>query len=466
VKRETNDEADTVAEALRLQGKGLGYRAIADAIGQSRHWVRHRLMLAGMKDRATAPVVIEPPALSRYDAACRALAEAKSLHEVMEIADKSTALKEYYRRAKDRTAEAHMAELRVLAERRWGQMFGELKAAGLVAKAAPGNQYTGPVLQENRSIVTLAYLGADKKFSVRAQRLASISDRALQAQLAGWRTRIERGAGRVTTDILKAHQQEQRRAAHAVSTFGGGSVDDLHRLAASGFRAATILADPPWKFITHSKRGEGRSANQHYRTDTLELIKALPAAQLAAPHAALFMWMVDWCPDAALEVIKAWGFEHKTTAFTWAKQHESGEGWHMGQGYWTRANPEACWLATRGNPKRLYADVRQLIVAPVMEHSRKPDEAHDRIERLTEGPYLELYARRERRAWMTWGDEIAFKVPHAISGDPKSGDIKEPCVSSDPPGFVSAPLFIEHDGLTLPAFLQRGHPECVVGGGK
>jgi MT-A70/Helix-turn-helix domain len=94
----------------------------------------------------------------------------------------------------------------------------------------------------------------------------------------------------------------------------------------------------------------------------------------------------------------------------------------MGNGYWTRANPEDCWLCTRGNPKRLYEDVRQLIVAPVMEHSRKPDEVYERIERLVEGPYLELYARRERPGWVSWGAELPFKMP-LPPHDPETGEI-------------------------------------------
>jgi N6-adenosine-specific RNA methylase IME4 len=79
----------------------------------------------------------------------------------------------------------------------------------------------------------------------------------------------------------------------------------------------------------------------------------------------------------------------------------------MGQGYWTRSNPEDCWLATRGAPKRMDAGVRQLVVAPVMEHSRKPDLYAD-IERLVQGPYLELYARRPWDGWTSWGNELAF----------------------------------------------------------
>jgi N6-adenosine-specific RNA methylase IME4 len=77
-----------------------------------------------------------------------------------------------------------------------------------------------------------------------------------------------------------------------------------------------------------------------------------------------------------------------------------------GLGYWTRANSEPCLLATRGNPKRINADVRQAIIEPRREHSRKPDCIHERIERLVTGPYLELFARARRRGWHAWGNEL------------------------------------------------------------
>ena len=171
---------------------------------------------------------------------------------------------------------------------------------------------------------------------------------------------------------------------------------------------------------------------------------ALPVADLAAPDCVLFMWMVDWCPQDALDLIDAWGFEHKTTAFTWAKENQSGEGWFMGQGYWTRANPEDCWLATRGHPKRLHADVRQLITARVAEHSRKPDEIYERIERLVDGPYLELYARRERPGWMTWGNELPFLL----------ADDAVPQKLIAPRRVAAAPVVDEV--IDLPNVLRRG----------
>jgi len=103
-------------------------------------------------------------------------------------------------------------------------------------------------------------------------------------------------------------------------------------------------------------------------------------------------------------------FTYKTCAFCWLKADPyrlfaDDKTPFAGMGYWTRANSEPCLLATRGKPKRLHKDVRQGIIAPRREHSRKPEEVHGRIERLVGGPYLELFARAPRKDWMTWGNQ-------------------------------------------------------------
>jgi N6-adenosine-specific RNA methylase IME4 len=114
----------------------------------------------------------------------------------------------------------------------------------------------------------------------------------------------------------------------------------------------------------------------------------------------------------ALELVTAWGFTYKTIAFYWAKLNRShAEGkftqrdFFTGMGYWTRANPEQCILATRGRPVRRSMSVRKLIISPRREHSRKPDEAYERIEQLVPGPYLDLFGRASRPNWTTWGDQ-------------------------------------------------------------
>src|SRR5262249_22708947 len=140
--------------------------------------------------------------------------------------------------------------------------------------------------------------------------------------------------------IAKTARLAPQREAYAARVAEGCTVDDLHGLADRGPRVGAIMADPPWKYLTRSEKGKGRSASQHYGTEAFEQIKALPVPRLAANDCVLFLWIVDWFPpQLVLELIAAWGFEHKTTAFTWAKQNRSGEGWHLGQGYWTRANP-------------------------------------------------------------------------------------------------------------------------------
>jgi N6-adenosine-specific RNA methylase IME4 len=106
------------------------------------------------------------------------------------------------------------------------------------------------------------------------------------------------------------------------------------------------------------------------------------------------------------EVIEAWGFRYTSLAFDWVKLTPSGEGLHWGNGYGTRQNPEPCLLAKIGKPLRLDKGVHSVIMAPVRAHSEKPDEAYARMQKLFGGPYLELFARKERLGWKTWGDEI------------------------------------------------------------
>ena len=167
-----------------------------------------------------------------------------------------------------------------------------------------------------------------------------------------------------------------------------------------------IYADPPWHFRSYSKKGEGRNATQHYDCMSISDICNLPVSDLADDNCTLLMWAVDPMLPEALEVIKAWGFKYKTVGFTWAKQNKNDLGMFTGLGYWTRANPEMCLLATKGKPKRISKSVRQLVIDKRQEHSRKPDVLYDRIEQLLDGPNVELFARRERKGWDSWGNQI------------------------------------------------------------
>jgi N6-adenosine-specific RNA methylase IME4 len=172
-----------------------------------------------------------------------------------------------------------------------------------------------------------------------------------------------------------------------------------------------ILADPPWHFETWGEGGN-RNVTSKYQTMQLEEMAALPVGELAAPDCILFMWAVWPKLFEAIDLFKAWGFAYKTCGFCWIKADDRQSDFftdsvpvQVGMGYWTRANSEPCLLGTIGKPQRLSMGVRQGIVEPRREHSRKPDCVHGRIERLVAGPYLELFARAPRPGWTVWGNE-------------------------------------------------------------
>ncbi len=179
-----------------------------------------------------------------------------------------------------------------------------------------------------------------------------------------------------------------------------------------------IYADPPWQFETWSHRGQGKGASQHYDCMSMKDLYALPVAELAADDAVLFLWVVQPQLPEAMRLLEAWGFKFKTVAFCWVKMRM---GWdprqfsfmselapRLGLGYHTRSGMEQCWLAVRGEGyERQAMDVEQVLHAPLRDHSRKPLEIAERIERLTgDVSRIELFARGQRRpGWTTWGAE-------------------------------------------------------------
>lgn len=167
-----------------------------------------------------------------------------------------------------------------------------------------------------------------------------------------------------------------------------------------------ILADPPWTFKNWSKKGQKKSAQSHYDCMDIDDICRLPVTFAAADDCALFMWCTWPTIFQAEKVIKAWGFTYKGLAWEWIKYNPITKKYAFGTGYGTRKNLEPCLLATRGKPKRLNASVRDFIMAPKREHSRKPDEQYSNCEKLFDGPYLELFARQSYEGWDCWGNQI------------------------------------------------------------
>lgn len=137
----------------------------------------------------------------------------------------------------------------------------------------------------------------------------------------------------------------------------------------------------------------------------------LPVKDLAADDCVLFMWVTMPKLDECFEIIKAWGFDYKTCAFTWVKRNKVSPTWFFGMGRWTRANAEVCLLATKGKPKRISASVSQIIDEPIEHHSKKPDIVRDKIvELIGDLPRVELFARSKASGWHSWGNEIESDI--------------------------------------------------------
>lgn len=184
-----------------------------------------------------------------------------------------------------------------------------------------------------------------------------------------------------------------------------------------------IMADPPWYFRSYAavpNHHSSRAVERHYRTMRLDEITAMPVKKIAAKDSHLFLWTTGPMLEKTFAVAKAWGYRYSGSGFVWVKLIPRAgkaqrslmtiEEWlgmlHTGLGFTTRKNAEFCLLFRRGNARRLAKNVHEIIISAVREHSRKPDEAFDRVRRYCAGPYLELFSREERPGWTTWGNQV------------------------------------------------------------
>jgi len=188
----------------------------------------------------------------------------------------------------------------------------------------------------------------------------------------------------------------------------GCRVEDLEGLVADGKRYGVISADMPWEFESWSDKGKSRNPDQQYGTLTLEEIRALPVADLAAENCVLLLWVVGWIAPADIQAVgEAYGFTYSSRAYDWVKTTKDGDGFPISGGAWTRGGAEDVWLFTKGAPARRSKGERQVIWWPRGEHSEKPGTFYESARRLADGPYLALFERQIRPGWTCFGNEIS-----------------------------------------------------------
>ena len=177
----------------------------------------------------------------------------------------------------------------------------------------------------------------------------------------------------------------------------------------AGERFATVLADPPWRFLNRT----GKVAPEHRRLsryDTMDAkeIAALPVADVAADRSHCYLWVPNALLAEGLVVLEQWGFTYKSM-LVWHKVRKDGGSDGRGVGFYFRNVTEPVLFGVRGSMRTLDPGRRQvnLVATRKREHSRKPEEIYDVIEACSPGPYVELFARYPRLGWTQWGAEAA-----------------------------------------------------------
>ncbi|WP_169453489.1 MT-A70 family methyltransferase [Pleomorphomonas oryzae] len=276
------------------------------------------------------------------------------------------------------------------------------------------------------SDLTDAVQRGDLKVSVAAQlaRLTAEEQREVLAQHAD-----RRALSGIARDLRAIRQKEKaERRIEREQQLGA------KQCALPDKRYGVIIADPEWKYLAWSaETGSDRSPDNHYPCSDLDDIKARPVGDIAADDCALFLWVTTPFLDAGFEVMKAWGFDYKSS-IVWGKLRE-GDG--RGTGYWFLGEHETVLFGTRGKvpapiPGQQFPS---FFLAPVGEHSAKPDKVHEIAEAYFPNlPKIELNARRKRVGWDGWGNEADggedekgqnSAAADRLNGDGKGGDAGE-----------------------------------------
>lgn len=346
-----------------------------------------------------------------YSEGRRELARPIDPEAVTGARDRAAAAEQVVRRAlRDRDerlyAQNLLAELRLRQERWLGAwLAAHVNHAGGGDRRSPGREGTA---------VRDLPAGVTKNQSALFQRLAAVPESAFERYLSD-----ARDARReiTTAGALRFVRPASPATPAARPPAGAGPAEacttaDLSDLVRAGTRFGTVYADPPWEYDNTATRG---AAADHYPTLSVDALAALPVGELAAPNAHLHLWTTNAFLFECPRLLAAWGFAYKGV-FVWAKPS-------VGLGNYWRVAHEFLVLGVRGDcPFRDHA-ARSWGEFARGRHSEKPAEVRALVERVSPGPYLELFGRRPVPGWVVWGDEVPRD---ALAGAGESDSIGPP----------------------------------------
>ena len=330
-------------------------------------------------------------ALTRYDAAKAALAEARRIDDVKEVRDKALAMQIYARQARDSELIDHATDLRLRAERRAGELLREMAEKG--ERATPGDNQHGGSRPAQPPAPTLDDLGITKTQSSRWQKLATLDDDDFEQ-----RTALAKKQALASVEMTAAERTAEKQARRQTREADLGA----RQMALPEKRYGVILADPEWRFEPWSRdSGMDRAADNHYPTSPIDAIVARDVAKIAADDCVLFLWATAPMLPEGLAVVSGWGFRY-VSHFVWNKDR-------IGTGYWSRNKHELLLIGVRGDvpAPAMGTQWASVIDAPLGVHSAKPECFLELIETYYPTlPKIELNRRGPARpGWDAWGNE-------------------------------------------------------------
>lgn len=400
--------ADIVAQIAELAAEGLTEYAIHKRLGIKRHQARKGID-AYLKGKASQALTIIPPqaaVLELYDAACRALAEASAIEDVMPLLDQIEHVKLHAKKVRDRLLMADALAFQQKAERKLGQVI--VAAREISGHFVQGHRSSKSSDEELLPRATLAEVGVDRKLSSRAQKLAQQDDATFKESVESLRERVIAGAAKVV-DREAAQAEKGDRRAEREHILGA------KQQALPQQKFGVIVADPEWRFEPWSRKtGMDRAADNHYPTSCTEVIASRDVKSIAADDCVLFLWATVPMLPHALLVMEAWGFDYRSHCI-WSKRRDGNEfgmavsAPAVGTGYWFRNCHELLLVGVKGKIPAPAPGTQEIsiIEGHIREHSRKPDYFLEIIERLFPTlPKIELNRRGPARpGWIAWGNE-------------------------------------------------------------
>jgi len=328
--------------------------------------------------------------LANLNRASAALACAEIPQQAVEIADVAEAARVYAKRVGASLPVINRAtSIKLMAERKAGEIL-----AGMENISKGGDRKSS----DTRSLgSSLSDMGITKKQSSRWQRAATVPEKAFQEYVD---SADVLGKEISTSGLLKLANAHAPKNGARQPERTDGTCTELQELIDAGMRFGTIYADPPWRY---NNQGTRASTDNHYAGDmSIDEICAMPIADLCAEKSHLHLWTTNAFLFECPKIFDAWGFEFKST-YIWAKPS-------FGIGNYWRNSHEIMLTAIKGGQTAISRSEKSWIECKRGPHSAKPEITRHSIERLSPGPYLELFGRSPRFGWTVFGNQIVEEL--------------------------------------------------------